>query len=122
MSLKLTLAAALAALTLFAAGSALAATGEATGDVNIREEADTDADILGVMSEGDEADFEDCEDGWCALADGEGYVSAAYLDFGGGDDDEDDEDEDEDDHYDWHDDVDVELEFDHGGLEFEIEL
>jgi SH3-like domain-containing protein len=113
MSLKLTLAASLAALTLFAAGSALAATGEATGDVNIREEADTDADILGVMSEGDEADFEDCEDGWCALADGEGYVSAAFLDFGGGD----DEDEDED-----YDDVDVEVDFDHGDLEFEIEL
>jgi uncharacterized protein YraI len=119
MSLKLTLAASIAALTMFAAGAALAATGEAKSPVNIREEATVKSDILGVLNEGDEVECVDFDNGWCELAGGDGYVSAAYLDFDGGDDDDADDDDDDDHDYD---DVDVEIEFDHGDFEFEVEL
>jgi hypothetical protein len=125
MSLKLTLAASIAALTMFAAGAALAATGEAKSPVNIREEATVKSDILGVLNEGDEVECVDFDNGWCELAGGDGYVSAAYLDFDHDEDDEeydddhdhdhdddhDDDDEHDHDHDDDHDDIDVDIEF-----------
>lgn len=89
--MKTSLAAvALAALTLaLSAGTALATTGYATDDVNVRAGAGTEYDIVGHLSEGDTVDIIDCEDGWCETD--EGYVAAGYLTTGAGDDDEDDD-------------------------------
>lgn len=92
--------AALAALTLaLTASSALAATGYATGDVNVRAGAGTGYSIVGHLEAGDEVDILSCDGGWCATD--EGYVAAAYLNVGGyaGDDDDDD------DRYDFNDDL-----------------
>lgn len=89
------LAASVAALSLFAAGSAFAATGYATQHVNVRAGAGTGYAIVGSLSAGERVEIIDCDDGWC-LTD-EGYVSAAYLALPGsrynGGDDEDDEDD-----------------------------
>ena len=119
MNLKLTLAASIAALTMFAAGSALAATGEVNTDANVRDGAGTDYDIIGHLSEGTEIDCVDFEDGWCVLADDEGYVAGSLVDLADNGDDDDD-DHNDDDH--WTDDVDVEVEFGTGGWEVELEL
>ena len=94
MSLKLTLATSLAALTMLAASSALAAT--VTTDLNVREEPDPESEILGVLPEGTEVQCSDMVGSWCELADGEGYVYGGYLDFGDNGDDDEDEDQDED--------------------------
>ena len=96
MSLKLIFAASFAALTMFAAGSAFAAT--VTAPLNVRDEPSPDGEILGVLQEGAEVDCTDMVGSWCELAGGEGYVYGGYLDFGDDDDDQngDDEDEDED--------------------------
>lgn len=111
MPLKHTLAAAIAALTItLSAGAAFAAIGTATGDVNIREEADKTSDSLGILHEGDAAEFDSCHAGWCALADDEGYVSVKYLAFGGYDEDDEDDEEYED-HHDYEDDYDVDVDF-----------
>jgi uncharacterized protein YraI len=98
MSLKLIFAAFFAALTMFAAGSAFAAT--VTTPLNVRDEPSPDGEILGVLDEGAEVECTDMVGSWCELAGGEGYVFGGYLDFGdNGDDDDDqngdDEDEDE---------------------------
>lgn len=98
-----TFAASLAALTLLlSAGSAFAATGHATGDVNVRAKASAQSAIVGHLSAGEEVDVVNCGGGWC-LTD-EGYVSASYLSIGGSDDDDDEDDEysflDEDDEFD----------------------
>lgn len=119
MNLKHTLAASLAALTMFAAGAALAATGEINTDANVREGAGTDYDIVGHLSEGTEVECVDFEDGWCELEDGDGYVAGSLIDFGGNDDDDDDDDDH--DHHDYAD-VDVEFEFGSGGWEIELEF
>lgn len=125
MNLKLTIAASVAALTILAAGSALAAPGVATGAVNIREDAGTEFDIVGSLKKGEFVEIIECDAGWCAVNDDgdEGYVSAKYLalvDY----DDEDEDDYDHHDHHDHHDydDVDVEFEYDYGGVEIEFEL
>jgi uncharacterized protein YraI len=106
MRLKLITAASVAALALFAASSALAAT--VNTPVNVREEPDPEAEILGVLQVGAEVECTDMIGNWCELADGEGYVYAAYLDFDedGDDDDDDDDDVDDDD-----DDVDIDIDF-----------
>ncbi len=123
MNLKLTLAASIAALTLFAAGSAMAAPGVALGAVNIREDAGTQYDIVGSLAKGEFVEIIECDAGWCEVNDDgdEGFVSAKYLalvDY----DDEDEDDYDYDHHHHDYDDVDVEFEYDYGGVEFEIEL
>jgi hypothetical protein len=83
------LAASLAALTvILSAGTAFAATGYAKGDVNVREGAGTDYDIVGHLSEGDEVEIIGCDDGWCET--GEGYVAAGYLVLADAGDDDDD--------------------------------
>jgi hypothetical protein len=117
MNLKLTLAASIAALTLLAAGSALAATGEINTDANVRDGAGTEYDIIGHLSEGTEVECVDYEDGWCVLDDDEGYVAGSLVDLADSDDDDDDYDDDH-----WTDDVDVELEFGSGGWEVEFEF
>ena len=96
MSLKLTFAASIAALTLLAASGAFAAT--VTTPLNVRDEPSPDGDILGVLPEGTEVECADMIGSWCELADGEGYVYGRYLDFGddGGDDDDQDEDDEDD--------------------------
>jgi len=93
-----TLAASLAALTfVLSAGTALADTGYATQEVNVRAGAGTGYAIVGSLSAGEEVEIIDCDDGWCLTE--EGYVSASYLSMGGsaGDDEDDEDDEDEDD-------------------------
>jgi uncharacterized protein YraI len=118
VNLKLTLAASIAAFTILAAGSALAATAEVNTDANVRDGAGTEYDIIGHLSEGDEIECVDFDEGWCELADGDGYVAGSLIDVAdGGDDDDDDH---HDDH--WSDDVDVEVEFGSGGWEVELEL
>jgi hypothetical protein len=96
---KRTVPAVLAALTLvLATSSALASTGYATRDLNVRDGAGTGYDVVGHISKGDEVECVDFVNGWCELAGGDGYVAGSYLKLAGdGDDDEDDEDEDEDD-------------------------
>jgi len=64
MTLKLTIAASLTALTLLATGSALAAPGVATGAVNIREDAGTQFDIIGSLKKGEFVDIIECDAGW----------------------------------------------------------
>ena len=72
------LAAALAALALtLTAGTALAATGHATRDVNVRAGAGTSYAVIGSLEAGDEVEILGCGGGWCATD--EGYVAAAYL-------------------------------------------
>ena len=90
--------AALAALTLALTPKRLAATGHATGDVNVRAGAGT-GQHRRPPEAGDEVDILGCDGGWCATD--EGYVAAAYLNVGGyaGDDDDDD------DRYDFNDDL-----------------
>jgi uncharacterized protein YraI len=127
MNFKLTLAAGLTAVALFAtAGTALAATGVATGGVNVREGAGTDYDVIGTLAKGEIVEIVDCGGGWCEINDDgdEGYVSAAYLALLGDDDEDDDDDDDHGHHHhdDYYDDVDVEFEFDHGGVELEFEF
>ena len=113
MNMKLTIAAAVAAVTLFAtAGSAFAVTGVATGAVNVREGAGTGYDIIGHLSKGEYVEIFECGGGWCETD--EGYVSASYLavvDY-----DDDDYDYDDHDDYDDYDDVDVEVCFGGGGF------
>ena len=96
MSLKLTVATAIAALTMLAASSAFAAT--VTTPLNVRDEPSPDGEILDVLEEGTEVECADMIGSWCELAGGEGYVYGRYLDFGddGGDDDDQDEDDEED--------------------------
>lgn len=120
MTLKLTIAASIAALTILSAGAAVAAPGVATGAVNIREDAGTQYAIIGSLKKGEFVDIVECDAGWCEIDDDgdEGYVSAKYLALVDHDDDDDDDD---DDHHDY-DDVDVEFEYNYGGLEFEIEF
>ena len=118
MNLKLTIAAGLTAIALFAtAGSALAATGIATGGVNIREGAGTEYDVIGTLKKGELVEILDCGYGWCEIEDGgdEGYVSASYLALLGDDDDDDYYDHDDYDHG-YHDDVDVEICLGGGGF------
>jgi uncharacterized protein YraI len=101
MSLKLTFAASIAALTMFAAGSAFAAT--VTTDLNVRDEPGPHGDIIGVLPEGTEVQCLDMIGSWCELEEGEAYVYGGYLDFDDEDeedDDEDDEDEDDDEDFD----------------------
>jgi uncharacterized protein YraI len=93
MNVKLAFAAAVAGLSLFAAGSASAAT--VTTALNVRAAPTPEADILGVLPAGTEVECAEMVGNWCELAGGEGYVYGAYLDFG--DDDDDDEDDDLDD-------------------------
>jgi uncharacterized protein YraI len=120
MTLKLTIAASLTALTLLATGSALAAPGVATGAVNIREDAGTQFDIIGSLKKGEFVDIIECDAGWCEISDDgeEGYVAASHLALV----DSDDEDEDDEDYGDDYDDVDVDFEYDYGGVEIEFEL
>ena len=99
MNLKITLASAFAAATMFAATAAYAAPGVALGAVNIREDAGIEYDIIGQLKKGEYVEIIECDAGWCEIDDGEdeGYVSAKYLalvDY----DDEDDYDDD----YDYH--------------------
>ncbi|HHY50393.1 MAG TPA: SH3 domain-containing protein [Alphaproteobacteria bacterium] len=115
MHLKLTLAAGVAALTLFAATSAMAAPGVALRAVNIREDAGTEYDIIGRLKKGEFVEIVECNAGWCEITDDgeEGYVSASYLalvDY----DDEEDEDDDHD--HGHHDDADVEVCIGGGGF------
>jgi hypothetical protein len=90
-----TLAASLAALAfVLSAGSALAATGYATQQVNVRAGAGTDYDVVGSLSAGEAVDVIECGGGWCLTE--EGYVSSSYISmggYGGGDDDEDEDEE-----------------------------
>jgi hypothetical protein len=118
MNLKLTLAASVAALTIFTAGAALAATGEVNTDANVREGAGTYYDIIGYVSEGSTVYCVDFDNGWCELADDEGFIAGSLIDFDGGYDDDHDYDH-HDDHYD---DVDVEIGYKNGGFEFEVEF
>jgi uncharacterized protein YraI len=108
MSLKLTFAASIAALTMLAAGSAFAAT--VTTALNVRDEPGPHGDIIGVLEEGTEVVCTDMIGTWCELDDGEGYVYGKYLDFDD-DDDDDDEDEDEDDDFGDDDDVDIDVDY-----------
>ena len=121
MTLKLTIAASIAALTILTAGSALAAPGVALGAVNIREDAGTSFDIVGSLSKGEFVEIIECDAGWCEVNDDgdEGYVSAKYLALVDSDDEDEDDDYDDDDHYD---DVDVEFDYDYGGVEIEFEF
>jgi hypothetical protein len=73
-------------------GTALASTGYATRDTNVRAGAGTGYDIVGSLEKGEEVEIIECDDGWCEVEDG--YVSARHLKLGGSADDE-DEDEDE---------------------------
>jgi uncharacterized protein YraI len=118
MNLKLTLAASVAALTIFTASAALAATGELNSDANVREGPGTGYDIVGYAGEGDNIYCVDFDGGWCELADDEGYIAGSLINFDGGYDDDDD---DHDHHHDYYDDVDVEIGYSYGGFEFEIE-
>jgi hypothetical protein len=95
---KKTLAASLAALAVvLSAGSALAATGYATQQVNVRAGAGTGYAIVGSLSAGEAVEVVECGGGWCLTE--EGYVSSSYISMGGGyggdndEADEDDEDE-----------------------------
>jgi uncharacterized protein YraI len=119
MTLKLTIAASIAALTILATGSAMAAPGVALGAVNIREDAGKEFDIVGSLKKGEFVEIIECDAGWCEVNDDgdEGYVSAKYLALV----DYDDDDYYDHDHHD-HDDIDVEFEYDYGGLEIEFEL
>ena len=112
MNLKLTIAASLAALTMLVAGSAIAATGEVNTDANVRDGAGTEYDIIGHLSEGDEIECVDFEDGWCELDDNEGYVAGSLVDLDGGS--HHDDDDYDDDHH--HSDVDVEICLGGGGF------
>jgi uncharacterized protein YraI len=118
MNLKLTLAASVAAITMFAAGAALAATGEINKDANVREGAGTYYDVIGHLSEGDTVYCVDFDNGWCELADDEGYVAGSLVDFDYGDDDDDYDHHD----HDYYDDIDVEIGYKYGGVEFEFEF
>ena len=117
MNLKLTLAASLAAITMFAAGSALAATGEINTPANVRDGAGTGYDIIGHLSEGETVYCVDFDSGWCELSDDEGFVAGSLIDF----EDNDDDDYDSPD-YDYDDDVDFEIEYGYGGVEVEVEF
>ena len=130
MTLKNLLVASLATITLLTAtGGGFAATGQAITDLNIREGAGSDYDIVGVLAEGEAVEIEECEYGWCRME--EGYVSAAYLDFNH--EEEEDDYEDEDDYEgDWEDDYEDDYEGDYEDgweegdegweIEFEVEL
>jgi uncharacterized protein YraI len=95
MSLKkLTLAVPLAALGLFAVGSASAAM--VTTELNIRAAPSDSAAIIGVLERGTRVQCTSTVGNWCELTGGEGYVFSAYLDFDDDDDDFDDDDDDDD--------------------------
>jgi hypothetical protein len=115
MNLKLTIAATLAAITMFSATAAFAAIGEVNTPANVREGAGTSFDIIGHLDEGDTVNCVDFDDGWCELDDDEGFVAGSLLDFDGGHDDDDD-----DDHHHHHDhdydDVDVSVCLGGGGF------
>jgi hypothetical protein len=100
MNLKITIASAVAAATLFAATAAYAAPGVTLGGVNVREDAGTQYDIIGTLKKGEYVDIIECSAGWCEIDydDEEGYVSAKYLALVG---DYDDDDDDDDDDYDY---------------------
>src|SRR5262249_33174863 len=118
MTLKLTIAASLAALTMLATTSAFAAIGELNSDANVRAGAGTEYDIIAYADEGTNVDCVDFEDGWCELADDEGFIAGSLIDFDGGyDGDDDDHDHD----HDYYSDVDIEIGYKYGGFEFEIE-
>jgi hypothetical protein len=108
-----TLTASLAALTiLLSAGTAFAATGYATSDVNVRAKASTSSAIVGDLSAGEAVDIIKCGGGWC-LTD-EGYVSASRLSIGDDDEEAGDDDDDEVASF-----IDEDGEFDEDPLDFE---
>lgn len=76
MNLKSTALVSLLALGLLT-GVASAATGVATGSVNVREGAGTQYDVIGHLTKGEFVEIVDCAGKWC-LTD-EGFVSASYL-------------------------------------------
>ena len=65
-------------------GAASAATGVATGTVNLREGAGTQYDVIGHLTKGEYVEVVDCNAYWC-LTD-EGFVSARYVAVIDGDD------------------------------------
>jgi len=82
-------------------GAASAATGVATGSVNVREGAGTQYDVIGHLTKGELVEIVDCNSHWC-LTD-EGFVSTGYLAL---------VDHDDDYHpYHHHDDIDVDVNF-----------
>jgi uncharacterized protein YraI len=95
MNVKPAIAAAVAGLSLFAAGSASAAT--VTTALNVRAAPTPEAAILAVLPRGTEVECVEMVGNWCELAGGEGYVYGAYLDFGDDDDGREDDDDDLDD-------------------------
>lgn len=87
-----TLAASLAAITiLLSAGSALATTGYATRNVDLREGAGTKYDIVGSLKKGEEVEIVGCGGGWCETE--EGFVKSSYLKVIEEDDEDDDDEE-----------------------------
>lgn len=117
MTKKLTIAATLAAATLFlSTATAFAAPGVTTGAVNLREGPSTGYDVIMSLPKGKFLDIRDCDGGFCEVEvyDEEGYVSASYLALV----DEDDDDDYDDDDYepDYDDGPDVEVCLGGGGI------
>jgi uncharacterized protein YraI len=76
MNLKSTALVSLLALGLMT-GVASAATGVATGTVNVREGAGTQYDVIGHLTKGELIEIAACNTKWCLTE--QGFVSAGYL-------------------------------------------
>jgi hypothetical protein len=101
LKLKHTLAAGLAALTLFAStGGAFAALGVALEDADVFESADDESDVVDELDKGEFIQIEHCKGReYCLIQsdDGEGYVAVENLALVTNDEDDEDADEDADD-------------------------
>ncbi|MBU1175173.1 MAG: SH3 domain-containing protein [Alphaproteobacteria bacterium] len=83
---KTTIAAIAAAIFALSAGSAFAAPGVATGNVNVRTGPGTGYSKVDTLHSGEQVDIGQCQSGWCYITHNgpDGWVSANYLGRSGG--------------------------------------